>query len=594
MNDLFKYRILPLLLLSYLLSGFAIITAFSPWVRARIASDTREVLEYHARSSAEIFSALDAQGQTELFSDPGLAINSLAPDSSAGSQDRMPALTRYYRIDDVLVRQNLLSSLPEIQQALEMNSGFALRRGAESGDQVYAFALSFGPPDERILLHSVLAHRRAAEIQSFLSILVSGILSAGLTLSLAGIIGFMQSYQSSLDTIHSGINTLKSGNIPPRLSSGPAVFREIGRGIEELASEQQKNIRFLEQQRGELAQILTAMKDGIILINEREEILLINDAACEFFAPRETRPEDCVGKAAADSLRNSELNRILEDLVRSKSSNTQQLSVYDRRRGRYRSLEMHGLFIASDQPQGSKILLAFHDISEIVRLEQVRRDFVSNVSHELKTPITTIQGFAETLEQGAVDDSSVARNFLSIIIKQSRRMESIVSDLLTLSRLEQQGEEPQTEKTNIASLLGDVKEICAGRAAERNITVHSSVSGLEHAQINANLIEQAVTNLVDNAIKYGKPGGSVWINAEISREDLTLIVRDDGPGIPGRDLPRLFERFYRVDKGRSSSMGGTGLGLAIVKHIVNAHGGSVRADSVVGEGSSFSMIIPLV
>jgi two-component system phosphate regulon sensor histidine kinase PhoR len=232
-------------------------------------------------------------------------------------------------------------------------------------------------------------------------------------------------------------------------------------------------------------------------------------------------------------------------------------------------------------------------------LENVRRDFVANVSHELKTPIASIKGFVETLLDGAADDPVDNRRFLQIVAKQADRLAAIIEDLLALSRIEQSegaGTLP-LEPTRIADVLTAVIGECAPRAAEKSIRLVTACEDDLTAEVNPPLLEQALINLADNAIKYSDDGRTTTIDAVAEGVDgtaqLVLSVRDEGRGIAPEHLPRLFERFYRVDSARSRALGGTGLGLSIVKHIAQAHGGTVTVESTVGVGTTFTMRLPL-
>ncbi len=235
----------------------------------------------------------------------------------------------------------------------------------------------------------------------------------------------------------------------------------------------------------------------------------------------------------------------------------------------------------------------FFDVTELRRLEKVRKDFVANVSHELRTPVTAIRGYAETLLSGALGDSATATKMVDIIHRQSERLSELVEDLLELSRLESRELQLAERPVNLADAAMRASEAVRPKARARNTTVEISISPTLFALCDQRGLEQVVLNLVDNAVKYSPPNGHVWMSArEIDAKELELIVRDDGPGIEARHLPRIFERFYRVDKGRSRDMGGTGLGLSIVKHLVNAMKGEVRVESTPGQGSTFFVTVP--
>lgn len=239
------------------------------------------------------------------------------------------------------------------------------------------------------------------------------------------------------------------------------------------------------------------------------------------------------------------------------------------------------------------ILLVLIDITALRGLERVRRDFVANVSHELRTPIQLVKGFAETLQSGDLSPAERA-HYLEIIGRNADRMENLIEDLLSLSRLEQQGQSRiEAEDITISSIIDEAVEYNAAKAKAKSIGIRVDAPQQLRAELNRGLTVEAVCNLLDNAIKYSPENTSVLVRSWEEGGDVYISVKDQGIGIPGKDLPRLFERFYRVDKARSRAQGGTGLGLAIVKHIALAQGGSVQAESWEGEGSRFTLRFPL-
>ncbi len=233
-------------------------------------------------------------------------------------------------------------------------------------------------------------------------------------------------------------------------------------------------------------------------------------------------------------------------------------------------------------------------MTRLQRLENIRRDFVANVSHELKTPITAIKGSVETLLGGAVEDEENAQRFLEIIARQSDRLNAIIEDLLALSRIEQ-GEEQEglvRTKTQLRSVFLNTLQACQLKAQEKQVVLEMDCPDDIEIMINAPLLEQALVNLIDNAIKYSSQNDRVLFTAEQTDASVVIKVRDWGSGISQEHLPRLFERFYRVDKARSRKLGGTGLGLAIVKHIVQSHNGHIAVESSLGQGSTFTIQLP--
>jgi two-component system, OmpR family, phosphate regulon sensor histidine kinase PhoR len=233
----------------------------------------------------------------------------------------------------------------------------------------------------------------------------------------------------------------------------------------------------------------------------------------------------------------------------------------------------------------------FFDITQLERLERVRQEFLSNVSHELKTPLTAIVAFVETLEAGALDDRENSERFLEIIRKNAARMQNLIDDILELSAIEGGNVSVRAEEIELNPLINDVIMSLAAKASSRGITVKNEVPPDTLVFVDPRRLEQMLTNLVDNAIKFNRDGGVVTIGCEAGART-RILVKDTGEGIPAQHLERLFERFYRVDRARSRDMGGTGLGLAIVKHLARAHGGEVRVSSQLGKGSTFEIDLP--
>lgn len=337
--------------------------------------------------------------------------------------------------------------------------------------------------------------------------------------------------------------------------------------------------------------VLGSMIEGVLAVDARQRLLGINRAAADLL---DVDPDDSAGRLLIDVIRNPDLRRFALTAIDCRAPVEDDLVLHG---PRDRTIRLRGTALRDASGEGGAVIV-LNDVTEMKRLEHVRRDFVANVSHELKTPIASIKGFVETLLDGAMDDPADTSRFLGIVARQADRLAAIVDDLLALSRIEQSegaGNLP-VETVPVASILTAVTLDCGPRAADRSIRLEVDCPANLAATLNAALVEQAVINLVDNALKYSESGKTVWLSAAASEppgpRELVLRVRDEGCGIEPIHLPRLFERFYRVDKARSRNLGGTGLGLSIVKHIVQAHTGAVSVDSEPGVGTTFTIRLP--
>ena len=341
--------------------------------------------------------------------------------------------------------------------------------------------------------------------------------------------------------------------------------------------------------------VLDSMMEGVLAVDVRQRIVGLNQAAATLL---NINIEIALRQPLQSVVRNPAIRRFVLQAIDCRDPIEDD---FDLTGPPKRTIRAHGTALRDPSGEGGAVIV-LNDVTELERLEIVRQDFVANVSHELKTPIATIKGFAETLLDGAINDPDDNRRFLSIVAKQADRLEAIIEDLLALSRIEQSegsGALP-LEPTRITDLLAVACADCMPRAMEQGITMNITCDASLFAPVNAPLLEQAVANLIENAVKYSGTSQPISIRAGLEKvspegkEELAISVADYGCGIQAEHLPRLFERFYRVDKGRSRQAGGTGLGLSIVKHIVQAHGGTISVDSRPNEGSSFCLRIPCI
>jgi two-component system phosphate regulon sensor histidine kinase PhoR len=297
------------------------------------------------------------------------------------------------------------------------------------------------------------------------------------------------------------------------------------------------------------------------------------------------------GRRLQEVIRNADLTRFISRALAGQEPVEADVLLHG---GRQRVMQARGSALHDMDGRAIGAVVVLNDVTDFRRLEDIRRDFVANVSHELKTPVTSIKGFVETLLDGAMRDAGDAERFLRIIARQADRLHAIIEDLLSLSRIEQ-SEDADTivlEPTPLSGVLESAMSACHAGAVDRQIAVALECEPLLTARINPLLFEQAVVNLLDNGIKYSDPGQPVSMVARSVNGEVTVSVADRGVGIAQEHLSRIFERFYRVDRARSRKLGGTGLGLAIVKHIVQAHHGRVTVDSTLGVGTTFTIHLP--
>jgi two-component system phosphate regulon sensor histidine kinase PhoR len=341
-------------------------------------------------------------------------------------------------------------------------------------------------------------------------------------------------------------------------------------------------------QKNELETVLSSMREGVVAIDTGESIMSMNPLAAEMF---ECDRERAKNRSIQEVIRNLTLQTFVAKAIEAEDSLEEDIPFY-RQTEVILNIKSSPIVDGSGHRIGT--LLVMTDVTRLRRLEHMRRDFVANVSHEIKTPLTAIKGYVETLYNGEVDSQEDTHRFLGIVIKHVNRLEAIVEDLLSLSHIERENfrEALNLSPARLGDIFQTVLQVCQTNADAKHISVDIKSGEDLHATVDATLLEQAIVNLLDNAIKYSEDGSRVEISAENRNGMTTIRIRDFGCGIAQHNLSRLFERFYRVDKARSRQLGGTGLGLAIVKHIVQAHEGEIKVQSRLGEGSTFTIFLP--
>ncbi|MBH8606553.1 two-component system histidine kinase PnpS [Thermoactinomyces sp. CICC 10521] len=360
----------------------------------------------------------------------------------------------------------------------------------------------------------------------------------------------------------------------------------LGQAINRMARSLQKQMETIRKSERRLNSVIESMESGLIMVDPTGNVSLANRAFERMFS---MPASDLIGHSYKKLSYPYDLSELITECAESGIRLRKEIHLYYPEE---RMLLAH-LTPMWVEKNGVGVVVVFHDLTAIRRLEQLRRDFVANVSHELKTPITSIRGFAETLLDGAMHDRETCQEFLQIIHEESLRLQRLIGDLLDLSRIESKQFHLKTEIVPVDTLIYSAQKMVRDqlKAKDQNLTIE--IDELFEVEVDPDRFRQIILNLLTNAIHYTPAGGHITVVARRRKSDWQLIIGDSGIGIPESDLPRIFERFYRVDKARARNSGGTGLGLAIVKHLVEVHHGKIQVESKVGEGTSFILTFPL-
>ena len=422
--------------------------------------------------------------------------------------------------------------------------------------------------------------------------LLGGCLVVGaLLVILAALVGLISSLRvsRSLRAIRASAEHFAGGDFSHRLRiPDTPETGNLAVTLNNMAAQLEEQIRVVTQQRNEQEAILSSMQEGVLALDPRAHVIAMNPAAEALLSVPSAQAR---GRTVQEVIRNVGLQRLLADAMSKAEPTTGEIVL---RGDEERFVQVTATALRAAVGRDLGMLVVLNDITQLRWLENIRRDFVANVSHELKTPITSIKGFVETLRDGALADPPQAARFLEIVGRHADRLNAIIEDLLSLSRLEQtnQAAEMPRPVVQLSPIIEAAVLDCSAKAAAREISILPSCAAGLFVKAKAPLLEQAIVNLLDNAISYSNPAGTVWLTARGGNGEVRIDVRDEGIGIPPEHVSRIFERFYRTDKARDRASGGTGLGLAIVKHITHIHDGQVDVTSEVGKGSTFSLRLP--
>ena len=394
--------------------------------------------------------------------------------------------------------------------------------------------------------------------------------------------------QHMIDETVSVITSIADGETDKRLNENGA-YRDQRREINFTLNRLNDRVFRQRTQNEALSSVLNLMQHGILAVDSSLNVILVTPAAKKLLGIKGR----CEGRPVAAASKDVKLDDVLQQAMRQGNIYTNEVAARTTEGRGHRPLRLYVSPMKQDD-QVIGALAMIEDISELRSLEQVRTDFAANVSHELKTPLTSIRGFVETLMNGAIDRPELAHKFLKIIMLETERLTRLINDVLSISKLESGQDDVPVERIRIDKMAFDAADMLSIHASETNVTIHAHEKEEPVWVIgNHDRVEQMLINLIENGIKYNKNGGSVTVQVFSDEKNAYISIADTGIGIAEENIPRLFERFYRVDKGRSRSMGGTGLGLAIVKHIIISMGGEIEVSSKLGEGTEFLVTLPL-
>ena len=480
---------------------------------------------------------------------------------------------------------------PEVRAAMATGTGSHVRRSDTTGVPYVYAARSVGLPRG-----GVAVVRLAQPLQDLAAVLHRLFWALGLAaLAALAVLGLVSWWLTArvfrpLREVIAGAERLAAGALEHRVPVPPVPeVAALAIAVNRLAGRIGEQVAAAEAERDHLRTILASMSDGVLVTAADGRAVLANTAFRQLFG--------LGGEVTGSTPLELSRQPVLEHLVRTTvgggegESGSIELATPERR-----TLALTSTPLA--EPGGGRgAVVVARDVSAFTRLAETRRDFVANVSHELKTPLAAIRGFAETLRDGALEDPATAQRFTDRILSQCQRLQALLDDLLTLSRLESVSEPAGRADVELGELVRRTLEDAAGAAAEHGLTLSSELEPLPAVPGNADALERLLRNLLENAIKYNRAGGRVLVRLRRRGEHAVLEVTDTGIGIPPEALPRVFERFYRVDPSRARQQGGigsTGLGLAIVKHVAQSHGGRVEVESEPGRGSTFRVTLPLL
>ena len=479
---------------------------------------------------------------------------------------------------------------PEIRQALERNAGFSKRYSRTVKEKMIYVAKPLYSSNKQVLC-AVRAALPMIAIKNELNTMTRQLLFVTVLIALFSAmvcVWVVRRLTHPLRSMEKAARQFSKGDFSARVPAQRATeLNRLAESLNSMSEQLNKTLSSLNEQRNEQQAMLSSMDEAVIAVDRKERIIHMNRIAGKLL---NIDPKKAKRELIQTLIHFMNVQKFIKAVLSSDKPVSKDLILDGETE---KQVHAHGTILRDADDQAIGALIVLRDQTQLRHLETVRSDFVANVSHELKTPITSIKGFIETLLSDDWNHSPEAVRFLEIINQQTTRLDAIIDDLLTLSRLEQKEVHVLTQPTDLGSVISNAIDLCHLQAEKKEMTIQTDLPEEMLLSVNAPLLEQALVNLLTNAIKYSDPKKTIKISVEKqSDHSVILAVKDEGFGIETSHRNRLFERFYRVDTARSRSLGGTGLGLSIVKHIAQVHGAQVHVESQPGKGSTFSIIFP--
>lgn len=528
-----------------------------------------------------IVNMLPEKGFLTIFQAQVFAIN-----ASAGTSKRVTFIKYSGKVladshsDPASMENNFYK--PEVREALQGTIGTSTRYSRIMQEEMFFTAIPV--PSKNLIVRTAVSVEDVNRNLEALSVKLG--ISVLAILFVASVIAYFIAKQNSglINSVKNVARHYASGDFSVSLKEdGSSEMQELSESINIMGKQLKDKINTILSQYNELQSMLNSMKEPVILMDENMDVLEVNPSAVDIVYVREILKS----RNLENIVKFPNLVDIVKKCIATKKYQNEVIC-FDEKEENYYVVNVS--FIEKLGEERNRVLLVLNDVSDVKRLEKMRKEFAANVSHELKTPVTSIIGYVETLQATGKNLSEKDMDkFLNIISRQAQRLEIIIEDILTLSKVDDEGSLAGKELVPASDLLGSSAAACFFLVEQKNMTIRIECDEEIEIFVHPVLAEQAVFNLIDNAVKYSSPKSTVFIKAEVTENFAIITVVDSGCGIPKNSLEQIFDRFYRVDKSRSRDLGGTGLGLAIVKHVARIHGGKVEVESEEGKGSVFRL-----